>query len=244
MTLVGERKALAAAMLALYMLMYLINSLFGPGEVKLLFGALSGLYGLAFFALVAGYFWARWFAIGVGLYGVIGAVMAIVQLGIDYQFLFYGGTHAVVSLFLWGAAMSRDYDGRAEWRERFHLDEMATRRLGKAVIRIGITLPILIIYGLAPRESMAESLLMISVMGVAILGMRGILTMRTWGVLLVGISALAVAGTVLATSSFACLGFGVGMQLAPAGLATALLLLACATPFLTPIARYLIAPKA
>lgn len=243
MTLVGERKALAAAMLALYMLMYLVNSLFGPEELTWLFGALSGLYGLAFFALVAGYFWARWFAIGVGLYGVIGAVMAIVQLGVDFQFLFYGGTHGVVSLFLWGGAMSHHYDGRAEWRERFHLDDLATRRLGKAVIRIGITLPILIIYGLAPRESAFETLLMLSVMGVALLGIRGVLTMRTWGVLLIAASALAILGTVAFTTTFAAVGFGVGLKLQPAGLATALLLTACATPFLVPIASYLRAPK-
>ena len=231
-------------MLALYMLVYLLNALLGPGELKLLFGALGGLYALTFFALVAGYFWARWFAIGVGLYGVIGAIMAIVQLGVDEQFLFYGGTHAIVSLFLWGGHMARDFDGRSEWRKRFHLDENATRRLGKAVIRIGITLPILIIYGLAPRESAFETLLMLSVVGVALLGIRGVLTMRTWGVLLVGISAVAVAGTVAVTSSFACVGFGVGLELQPTGLATALLLTACATPFVAPIVRFLHPPAA
>ena len=34
---------------------------------------IAGCYGLAFFAVVAGYFWARWYAVGVGLYGVITA---------------------------------------------------------------------------------------------------------------------------------------------------------------------------
>lgn len=230
-------------MLALYTLMYLVNSLFGPEELTMLFGALSGLYGLAFFALVAGYFWARWFAIGVGLYGVIGAVMAIVQIGVDFQFLFYGGTHGVVSLFLWGSAMAGHFDGRSEWRQRFHLDELATRRLGKAVIRIGITLPILIIYGLAPRESALETVLVLSVVGVALLGVRGVLTMRTWGVLLIAISAVAVLGTAVFTTSFAAVGFGMGLELQPAGLAAALLLSACATPFVAPIVSYLRAPK-
>ena len=243
MSLVGERKALAAAVLALYTLLYLINALFGGPETSLLFGAMSGLYGLAFFSLVAGYFWARWFAIGVGLYGVVGAVMAIIQIGLDYTFLFYGGTHGVVSLFLWGNAMAGDFDGRGEWRERFHLDEFGTRRLGKAVIRIGITLPILIIYGLAPREDMAETLLLLSVVTMAVIGIRGMLQMRTWGVLLVGVSALAVASTALCSGSFVCLQNGVGLQLSTTGIGAALLLVTCVTPFVAPIARYLFARR-
>jgi hypothetical protein len=240
MSLVGERKALAAAVLAMYTLMYLVNALFAPAEeLKLLFVALSSLYGLAFFSLVAGYFWARWFAIGLGLFGVTGAIMAMVQIGVDYTFLFYGGTHALVSLFLWGNKMSTDFDGRTEWRERFHLDESATRRLGKAVIRIGITLPVLIIYGLAPRVDMLESLLMLGVVAVAGLGVVGVLRMRTWGILALAASAFAVAGSALVSSRFACLGQGVGLELPVTAGVLSLMLLACVAPFAVPIRRYL-----
>ena len=43
----------------------------GGPLAKLVVDALAAVYGLAFFALVAGYFWARWYAVGVGLFGVI-----------------------------------------------------------------------------------------------------------------------------------------------------------------------------
>lgn len=241
MSLVGERKAIAAAVLALYTLMYLVNALFAPAEeLKLLFIALTSLYGLTFFSVVAGYFWARWFAIGLGLFGVIGAVMAMVQIGVDYTFLFYGGTHGLISLSLWGAKMSTDYDGRTEWRERFHLDENATRRLGKAVIRIGITLPVLIIYGLAPRADMSASLLMLGVVAVAGLGVLGVLRLRTWGILALAASALAVAGSAFVSSPFIYLGQGVGVELtSTGGVVLSLMMLACVAPFAAPIQRYL-----
>ena len=143
MGFVGERKALAAAVLALYALIFLINALGAPPEmgVTALFAGMGTFYGLAFFSLVAGYFWARWFAIGVGLFGVVFGIMAIVQLGLDEQFLFFAGTHGSVSLFLWGKKMAQNFDGKQTWRERFHLDEYGTQRLGKAIIRIGMSLP-------------------------------------------------------------------------------------------------------
>ncbi|HWU90913.1 MAG TPA: hypothetical protein VN253_26790, partial [Kofleriaceae bacterium] len=82
MKLVGERRALAAAVMVFYFLLYSLFAVLGviPELTKAL-AALAGVYGLAFFALVAGYFWARWYAVGVGLYGVITAAVGMWQLG-------------------------------------------------------------------------------------------------------------------------------------------------------------------
>jgi hypothetical protein len=78
MKLVGERRALAAVVFALYALFYFVLAIgqAAPDLSPALY-ALCGVYGLAFFALVAGYFWARWYAVGVGLYGVIVGVIGL-----------------------------------------------------------------------------------------------------------------------------------------------------------------------
>src|SRR5688572_5636524 len=107
MKLVGERRALAAAVFAFYFLMYGLVVLSGslPPEFIKAFVAIAGVYGLAFFSLVAGYFWARWYAVGVGLYGVITAAVGIWQIGSEPVLLFIGGTHLAATVLLWGNAM-------------------------------------------------------------------------------------------------------------------------------------------
>src|SRR6476646_2583906 len=129
MRLVGERRALASIVFALFFLMYLVNALLGPPELQKLFYGIAGVYGLAFFSLVAGYFWARWYAVGVGLFGVIISAVAWWQMGLDYQVMFLGGTHLLATASLWGNAMSEGYDGQTAWREKFHMDESAVQRL-------------------------------------------------------------------------------------------------------------------
>jgi hypothetical protein len=240
MALTGERKALAAAILSLYALFFLVSALMSPDQAFIrLFAAMSAMYGLAFFALVAGYFWARWFAIGVGIYGLIGGVMAIWQIGVDYIILFYGGTHALVSLILWGNKMATDFDGRSDWRERYHMDENATRRLGKAVIRVGVSLPVLLTYGLAPRAGMVESLMVMAAVGVAGLGIVGLLRLRTWGIVAMVAGAAAILATMATAGSMATMSQGATLDLFATGTAAALLLLAAAAPFAGPMVRYL-----
>lgn len=241
MGFVGERKAIAAGILSLYTLLFLVNALAAPPEMGVgpLFGGLAAFYGLAFFSLVAGYFWARWFAIGVGLFGVVVGIMAIVQLGLDEQFLFFGGTHGAVSLFLWGKRMAEKFDGKKSWRERFHLDEYGTQRLGKAIIRIGMSLPFLIMYGLAPREDASSTVMMLGILTLAGLGVFGILKMRTWGILTLAASAALVAVSVASSTAFLSVGYGVGIELPETGAIVAGMLLLCTLPFASPIARYL-----
>src|ERR1041384_5516766 len=79
MKLVGERRALAAAIMAFYFLLYVMLAWMGDPAMTKALVAIAGVYGLAFFSLVAGYFWARWNAVGVGLYGVVIATVGLWQ---------------------------------------------------------------------------------------------------------------------------------------------------------------------
>src|SRR4051812_589041 len=106
MKFVGERRALAAAIMAFYFLLYgvIAVSQLVP-ELTKAFVGIAGVYGLAFFALVAGYFWARWYAVGVGLYGVLTAAVGMWQGGAPPGIPFIGGTHFAAAHFLWGPAV-------------------------------------------------------------------------------------------------------------------------------------------
>src|SRR5687767_11504482 len=127
---VGERRAIAATALVFWAFVYFGLMFVQPPEWSNALGAMAGVYAVGFFGLVGGYVWARWYAIGVGRSGLISAVVGIFQMGPEPALLFIGGIHAAIPLALWGEGMSRTFDGREEWRARFHLDEAATHRLG------------------------------------------------------------------------------------------------------------------
>jgi hypothetical protein len=230
MKLVGERRALAALMFAFWFVMYLMNALLGGGPlVKMLYG-LASCYGLAFFALVAGYFWARWYAVGVSLFGIIVAGIGLWQIGPDFQVLFIGITHLTATIMLWGNGMSELYDGQLAWREKFHMDEHAVQRLGRSVIRAGVSLPMVLIYGLAPKQP-AAMVVSLGALVLAGFGLRALVRMRTWGVLALG----AAGGLMLAMSGAQLLSSHETLALQPA-LAGALLVFA-AYPWAQPLAR-------
>jgi hypothetical protein len=235
MKLVGERRALAASVMAFYTLLYGLVALsdvvpdFGRA-----FAALAGVYGLAFFSLVAGYFWARWYAVGVGLYGVITGVVGIWQLGAEPVLLFVGGTHLAATLLLWGQAMSQPYDGQTEWRQRFHMDENSVQRLGKSVIKAGVSLPFILLYALMPRPEGASMLAPLVALALAGLGFRAVVRLRTWGVMALGAAGVLMLS--LATADVATAGLSTAvMKPAIAGA----LLIAAAVPFLAPMIRWL-----
>ncbi len=164
------------------------------------------------------------------------------QIGLEPVLMFYGGTHAFISLALWGNGMSAAFDGRKEWRERFHLDENATHKLGKSVIRLGISLPYVILYALAPREGAGEALLAILAGGVAVSAVVGMLRLRGWGVVaLAGGSALVAASLASLTCSSAIAGFGNGyaINVEAAGVAALVAMVAALAPLARPIARFL-----
>ena len=235
MKLVGERRALAAVIFAFYFLQYLMAVLTGaiPPAFANAFAAIAGVYGLAFFSLVAGYFWARWYSVGVGLYGVIIGVVAVYKEGTEPVYMFVLLTHLAAAAMLWGDKMSVPYDGQTAWREKFHMDEHAVQRLGRSVIRAGVSLPFVLLYALAPRPE-TEMVAAVAALALAGFGLRALVHMRTWGIL-----ALGAAGSILVTQS--------GAQLVSSGVTTSLvapalggvLLLAAAAPFVPAMFRYL-----
>ena len=236
MKLVGERRALAAAIMAFYFLFYgvLAYSQIAPDFTKA-FAAIAGVYGLAFFSLVAGYFWARWYSVGVGLYGVISAAVGIWQIGAEPLLVFMGGTHLAATLFLWGQTMSEPYDGQTAWRERFHMDDHAVQRLGRSVIRAGVSLPFILLYAFVPRPDGAAALALVAVV-LAAVGLRGLVQLRTWGVLAIGVAGALILAMV--SADVAARGFD---AFAVRPTIAAGMLISAVVPFLRPIARFVTA---
>lgn len=245
--LVGERRAVAAAVLAFYAFVYLLLLLNPLPGWERAFGAMAGVYALGFFGVVAGYFWARWYAIGVGLSGVISAVVSIWQIGPEPVLVFLGATHGAISLALWGEGVSRAFDGREEWRAKFHMDEHAVHRLGRAVIRIGISLPYILLYALAPKQGMdaVQTATAVLALGLAGTGLWGLLRLRTWGLLaLAGATALLTVGAIdlmagggaiaVMTDGGIAPGRAVGIDLGTCALVGAALLAAALAPFARP----------
>jgi hypothetical protein len=237
--LVAERRALAAAILAFYGFLFLLVALAPPPGWGACFAGLAAVYGVGFFALVSGYFWARWYCIGVGLSGLISGAISVWQVGLEPVLLFYGGTHASMAALLWGGAMAATFDGRSEWRERFHLDENATHRLGKAIIRAGVSLPYVIMYALAPREDAGSVLALLAGVALVTFGFAGLVRLRTWGVLALGTAAAVLLTTLGAGFDLAVVGAQQTVDVGATGLAAGLLLLLAVTPFARPIAAYL-----
>jgi hypothetical protein len=155
-------------------------------------------------------------------------VVGLWQVGPDEGVLILGGSHLVITLMLLGGAMSSIYDGRAEWRAKLHMDDSAVQRLGRSVIRAGVSLPLVLAYSLMPRAGSAAAIAAV----LATLGFAALVRLRTWGVL-----ALGAAGAVAMTTSGALRFDGVAVPL-PA-FAIGALLLAAAAPFARPMWRSL-----
>jgi len=242
MKLVGERRALAAAILIFYAGMYLVMGLSGalPPEWTKAFTAMGGVYGAAFFGLVAGYFWARWFAMGVALSGLISGAVSLWQVGPEPVLLVFAGTHLAAVLFLWGNAMAEPFDGQTKWRQRFHIDENAAHRLGRAVIRAGVSLPYVLLYALAPRpgSSTLEALVAVGAGALAISGVWAMFRMRTWGVLSLAGAAGLCTMAAIQPHVFAPLR-GAALDLGAAAGVAAIALAGAVAPFVRPVARFL-----
>jgi hypothetical protein len=239
MKLVGERRALASVILIFYAGLYLLTALSGmlPPEWTTAFTAVGAVYGIAFFALVAGYFWARWFAMGVALSGVISGAVSIWQVGPEEVLLFFAGTHLIAVLFLWGEAMAGPFDGQTAWRQRFHIDDNARHRLGKAIIRAGVSLPYVLLYALAPKpDSMAESVLALGAAALAMGGLWALIRLRTWGVVAMAAAAGVCAVSALEPHLAASIR---GVDVGAAAAVAAIGLGGAVVPFLRPAARFL-----
>jgi hypothetical protein len=240
MRFVGERRALAAAVLAFFMLQLLLSGLLVDSPFRGVLIGLGVVYGAAFMGVVAGYFWARWFSLGLAFSGLAMAVMSAFRGGeVGPAIYLIGITHAIVGLGLIGPDAATFYDGRRDWRERYRMDENAVNRLGKAVTRAGASLPYLIVAGLAPKDGAGSMALL--ALGLGALGLVGLVRLRTWGLLaLAGAAGCALAAFPASAPAGFALSAGPGvpvLALAPA--CAAVLLAAAVLPFARPLAAHL-----
>ena len=239
MRFVGERKALAALVLAVFGLLFLLNGLLGPAQFQAMFLCLAGVYFLGFFGVVAGYFWARWYSLGIGISGVAMAVIGWWQIGAEPVLLFWGAAHAVVSLVLIGKGPTAAFDGRKDWRERYRMDDDAANRLGKAIMRAGASLPYLIAAGLAPKQSLGLALLGFGVVALGVVALVGLFRLRVWGVLAVAATAALAAGTLGQEVGWFAPAATNFTALPGAGIVAAALLGLALVPFARPVVRFL-----
>jgi hypothetical protein len=238
--LVGLRRAISLFVLGFSTTIFLLVALSMGGNWAKCFYALAAVYGVAFFGLAAEWFWGRWYAMGIGVSGITMAILGLVTAGWNIGLAIWGGIHLLIYLPILGESMADRYENHPAWRERYKLDEYGVARIKRAVKGAATALPTLVFYALAPRDGQGALLLLV---GIAALGLVGLVRMRFWGVALLAIAtawtaisaALAVAGPVsLAGAQLTFTGLGL--------IALAALVLAI-SPFVIPAWRFLRAPR-
>jgi hypothetical protein len=115
------------------------------------------------------------------------------------------------------------------------MDEHAVQRLGRSVIRAGVSLPFILLYAFAPKPDTGSAVISLIAFVLAAAGLRGLVQLKTWGVL-----ALGAAGALLLTVVSAdVVSHGVSAMAVRPALAGGLLVAASA-PFFAPIARFVV----
>jgi hypothetical protein len=248
---VGERKAVALLSLSFYVTLFFLMILSARTELPEwlpLFVGLFLVYLVAFLGVAAEWFWGRWFATGLGYWGLTMAGMGIVtSRSFAPPLVFFGLTHGLVALGLWGPKMAAVFEAKPGWRQRYKLDDEGVLKVRRSVTRAASSIPALIMFALAPRESAG-----LVALSLALVGVGGLLLLRTWGVF--ALLAAAVAGLMPALSHFS--GAPGSFEDAPlrvlgsakelffpgyalSGLLAVALLIAAATPFTGSMIRYL-----
>lgn len=251
--MVGERKALALLCLGFYTTLFFMITLSArdPGngipEWAPVFTAMTLMYGVAFFSVAAEWFWGRWFATGLGYWGLTTTIFsAIMTKSLPTAMIVFGTMHGLTALCLGGEKMAAIFDAKPAWRERWKLDEQGVIRVRKSVTRAASSLPYLIMFALAPREG--QMVLGLAAFALALIGLGGVLARQTYGVFALVGGSVATAALVLighepsrlyAVYQPELLGHNAGAVLNPMfGALAALLLLAAAVPFVKPMAAF------
>lgn len=237
--MIGTRRAIALLILSFFVIQFGISAWLGPDELMAVNIGLAACYGLAFFGLAAEWFWARWFAMGVGNFGSL-MLLVLVKVGFEPVFVFFGVTHLLVVLCLMGEGMAAKYEYSEAAAERWNLQEDSMALVRRAVKSAGSTLPLLILYGLAPRGEWLQYALLLT----GLTGLVGLLRGKTFGPLLLGatgfvclLDGLGVFGS--PTMGFMMLGHDTLPALyGNAGIFAAATMLV-ALPFAAPAYRYL-----
>ncbi len=232
---VRERRALALVGLGFYTTIFALGAINLGGAWFSCFLALALVYGAGFFALAARWFWARWFAMGVGLSGITMAAIGIVKLGLDPGILIWGAMHLIIYLPLVGEAMADLYENQTAWRERYGMDDHGVERLKRAVGSAATSLPTLIMFTLAPRQG---SMVPLAALALAGLGFYGLIRMRFWGVAALGAAAGLVVTSLALTVPAASTPCGVMSLHGAIGVAAAAFLAVSVAPFVGPALRF------
>ncbi len=220
------RRAAAVAVLGFYVYFFASYAGYAPPVLAKAMWAIAALYGVGLIAVVLGWFWGRWYARGLGYWGIVVGLLMMWQLGIEQFLIVWAASNAAISLLLAGDSMAAAFEGRREWRTRFHLDDNGVERLGKSVTRAGMSLPWLMLYLLLPRAAdVAAVIPVLAGAGLAGAGMWGLLRMRTWGL-------FALAGASLTTAMHLAVAPGPAPL---AGILAAALLAAAVVPFARPV---------
>ena len=194
--MVGIRRAIALLILGFYVTQFAMTAWLGPDELFACYLGLALCYGLAFIALGAEWFWARWFAIGVGNFGSL-LLLLLFKVGMEPIIAFFGFTHLAVSVLLLGEGMAARYEHSEATAERWNFHEESLVLMRRAVKSAGSTIPILILYALAPRPEAIQ----LAALGLGAAGLFGLVRGRTWGVL-----ALGAAGAIALVDGLGLIG--------------------------------------
>jgi len=187
--MVGIRRAIALLLLGFYVTQFAMTAGLGPDELFACYFGLALVYGLAFVGLAAEWFWARWFAIGVGNFGSL-ILLVLLKVGMEPIIAFVGFTHLAIWLLLLGEGMASRYEYSEATAERWNLQEESLVLMRRAIKSAGTTLPFLILWALGPDP---ESMQLLA-LGLGVLGLGGLLRGRTWGLVsLGGAGAIALA---------------------------------------------------
>lgn len=233
------RRALVLLSLSFFAVLYFlvgINPEVGP--LARVFLAWSACYGVAFVALASEWFWARWFATGLGWFGLMVGAFTIAQAGLLRPIVVFTTLHGIVVLGLAGAKMAALYDYQEGWRTRWGMDEFGVARLRKTVTRAAASLPAVLIWALLPsQESWVVALL-------AVAGLAAVIRGRTWGLLALGAASVAVSA--IGPHGFPCgahLPFGLqplaGLPASVGPSLAAVLLAFAVLPFVRPAVAFL-----
>ncbi len=190
--MVGIRRAIALLFLGFYVTQFAMTAWLGPAELYAAFLGLTLCYMLAFIGVAAEWFWARWFAIGVGHFGSL-LLLVLLQVGMEPVIAFFAFTHLAIALLLAGEGMAARYEYSEAAAERWNLQEESLTLMRRAVKSAGSAIPILILYTLGPSPEFMHW----AALGFGAAGLYGLLRGRTWGVL-----SLGAAGTIAACEFF------------------------------------------
>lgn len=200
--MVGIRRAIALLFLGFYVTQFAMTAALGPDDLFAAYLGLALTYGLAFVGLAAEWFWARWFAIGVGNFGSL-ILLALFQVGLEPIFVFIGGTHLAIWLSLLGEGMASRYEYSAATAERWNFQEESLILMRRAVKSAGTTIPFLILYTLAPRPDVFA----LTALGLGVAGLFGMLRGRTWGLLALGSAGVIAVADGLGAFGEPAMGF-------------------------------------